>query len=407
MPNILDYLQWRADVPFSVSPFNEVDCLVFSEMVFADLNGIVPGSTTEEGVSVSEAGKAYFKRYPKDDVKLGLIVPSEIRVLLRRMAGSERYGELLLSAFVDRIDESVQKQFAAITVRLDKKHIFVAFRGTDDTLVGWKENFNMSFLEAIPAQLDAVAYLERVAKAHPRAQILVGGHSKGGNLAIYAAAHANKTVKKRIEKVYSLDGPGYRREVVQSEQYQEIQSRICNIIPQTSVIGRLLEHDDHYTVVHSSASGLWQHDGFSWQVSAKGFVPAPALSKESEMIDRSLKKWVDGMTPEQREEFVDALYNILTTTNAKTLMELTQDRNWLWKLMSASDPQDRKTVLGALTHLTGEAGRIWAERVLPALLKGKKLEELPVVSLPTKIKSRSSVKQGETKAAPTVKAKKK
>ena len=311
------------------------------------------------------------------------------------MGKSARYGSLLLSAYEDHTDEGTQKQFAAVTVHLDPEHIYVAFRGTDDTLVGWKENFNMSFLNAIPAQLDAVAYLERVAKAVPQANIYVGGHSKGGNLAIYAAVYCNRAVKSRILHVYSNDGPGFRPQVIQSEEYKEMQERISKIVPQSSVVGRLLEHDERYIVISSRASGLWQHDGFSWEVGPYAFVPAPALTKESQVIDRSLRKWIGEMSAEQRQELTDALYSILTTTNAKTLTELTQDKYWLWRLISESDPHSRKTVIAALAQLTGETGKAWVEGKLPPSAKGteksEKGEKLKMPS-PAKLLSKLSPK---------------
>jgi hypothetical protein len=374
--NLMDYLDWRGDVPFSVSPFNEVDNLIFSEMSFIDLEGILPERVAGGWMSLREAVERYFERHPDDGVGLGLIVPAAIRDMLRRMAQCPRYRDLLVGGYVNTIDENVQKQFAALTVQIDERTLYVSYRGTDDTIVGWKENFNMSFMQAIPAQLDAVSYLNHVAADTCHPCLIVGGHSKGGNLAIYAAIHCEEAVKSRIVAVYSNDGPGYRREVLDSKAYREMADRIVNIVPQSSVIGRLLEHDNKYTVVYSPSSGLWQHDGFSWEVKGTAFVSAPALSAESEMIDRSLKKWVADMDEAQREKFVDSLYRVLTATNAKTLTDLTRDRNWFWRLMTSSEiSESRKTVMAGLSQLTGEAGRLWIESILP-ILKNKKLPDL-------------------------------
>ena len=371
MANVMDYIDWRGDVPLSVSPFNEVDCLAFCLISFIDLGGILPERAADGVITLEQAVARYLEAHPEDEVSLGLIVPPQTRPLMRAMAASERFRHMKLRAFVDHIDENVQKQIAAMTVEPDDESIVVVFRGTDDTLVGWKENFNMSFLTAIPAQREAVAYLESVARDLPDRRILLGGHSKGGNLAIYAAIHASEDVKRRIVQVYSNDGPGYRREVVDSPEYQGMHDRIVNIIPQSSVVGRMLEHGERYTPVQSTATGLWQHDGFSWEVKGTAFVAAPSLTQDSEMIDRSLKKWIADKSDEQLEQVVDSMYRILTATNAKTLTELTRDRNWFWQLMSSSDPQSRKTVFSALSQLTGEAGRLWLERVLPMIIKTK------------------------------------
>lgn len=392
MANILDYLDWRGDIPFSVSPFNEVDNLVFCEFCFIDLEGVVSERVADGGMTIGEAVAHHFKKHPDDNESMGLIVPAEIRVLLRRMAECPRYRDLRVAGFVNRIDEDAQEQFSALTVELNENELFVVFRGTDDTLVGWKENFNMSFLEAIPAQREAVAYLNQVAAdtTHPR--IFVGGHSKGGNLAIYSAIRCEEAVRSRIVQVYSNDGPGYRREVVDSDAYRVMADRIVNIIPQSAIIGRLLEHDTQHRLINSAATGLWQHDGFSWEVKGNVFVEAPALSQESEMIDKSLKKWIADMGTEQCEQVVDAMYRVLTATNAKTLTELTKDRNWFWQLMSQSDAQSKKTVFTALSQLTGEAGRLWVESVLPTLIKSPKGKEHEVATgVPEPPKKKSSV----------------
>lgn len=375
MANIMDYLDWRGDVPFSVSPFCEVDSLIFAEFSFVDLNDIVSSRACDEGVPLSLAVARYFALHPDEHEKLGLIVPSQIRPLVYRMAECARYRDVKIRGFVDHIDENIQKQFAAMTFELSEDELYVVFRGTDDTLIGWKENFNMSFLAAVPAQLEAVAYLNDIGANTTHSRIFVGGHSKGGNLAIYAAMRCEETVRERIVRVYNNDGPGYRREVVESDAYRAMKERTVNIIPQTSVVGRLLEHNEQYTVIQSTASGLWQHDGFSWEVKGTSFVPAAALTQESEMIDRSLKKWIAEMSDEQCEQVVDALYRILTATNAKTLTELTKDRNWFWQLIGSSDPQSRKTLVNALSQLTGEAGRLWLESMLPSAMKARKNDD--------------------------------
>ena len=401
MANILDYLDWRGDVPFSVSPLNEVDNLIFSQLSFIDLEGILPARVSAGSMPLHEAARRYFEVHPDDNESMGLIVPAAIRTLIRRMAECERYRDLQLAGYVSIIDESIQKQFAALTIQIDERQLYVTYRGTDDTLVGWKENFNMSFMQAIPAQLDAVAYLNHVATDTTHPHIYVGGHSKGGNLAIYAAIHCEEAVKPRIVKVYSNDGPGYHREVIESEAYRTMADRIVNIVPQTSVIGRLLEHDECYTVVQSSATGLWQHDGFSWEVKGRKFVDAPALTPESERIERSVKKWIADMDDAQRQAFVEAFYHVLTSTNAKTLTDLTRDRNWFWQLMTNSElSESRKTVMAGLSQLTGEAGRLWIDE-----LKAKKAEGTePKQGAESAKKTVVKIKKPTTSTAPKAKS---
>lgn len=370
MANIFDYLDWRGDIPFSASPMNEIDNLIFSELCFMNFTDIVSSDVAAEGIPLRLASQLYSQLHAKDAPSMGLIVPADIPVLMRKMAETERFRNLLLRGYVDRIEEDTQKQFAALTIEISEDELYVAYRGTDDTIVGWKENFNMSFMQAVPAQLDAVEYLNRVASNTKHKKITVGGHSKGGNLAVYASICCDECHKSRIVKVYSNDGPGYRREVVESEAYKSMENRIVNIIPQSSVVGRLLEHTDQYRVVQSNASGLWQHDGFSWGVLGTQFVAAPKLTADSERIERMVKQWIDEMDETQREKLVDSIYRVLTSTNAKTLTDLTRDRNWLWHLLTDNELSDsRKTVIAGLKQLTGEAGRVWIGSVLPAKSK--------------------------------------
>jgi hypothetical protein len=219
----------------------------------------------------------------------------------------------------------------------------------------------------VPAQLEAVRYVDAVMARCPHRRVTLCGHSKGGNLAIYAAVHCKEEYKNRIVCVYNNDGPGFRKEFLESPQYCEMQRKIRTLIPQSSVVGRLLEHDENYTVVKSTAEGLWQHNGFSWEVMGGSFVLEGELTRESRMIEQSVKKWIDSMSEQDREAFVNALYRFLTTTNAATLTELTSERTWLIKLLRASDAETRKTLFGGLAQLTGEAGRLWAETILPAI----------------------------------------
>jgi hypothetical protein len=180
--------------------------------------------------------------------------------------------------------------------------------------------------------------------------------------------------------VYSNDGPGYRREVIDSPIYRHMEGRIVNIVPQSSVVGRLLEHDEHYTVVQSSATGLWQHDAFSWDVLGTRFVEAPTLSKDSQRIERAVKKWIAEMDDAQCERFVDSLYGVLTSSNAKTLTDLTRDRHWFWQLMTNTElTEARKTVMAGLSALTGEAGRDWVES-LKAKREPENAENAPAVA---------------------------
>ena len=370
MANLLDYMNWRGDLTFAASPLNEVDNLIFSKMTFIDLQNILPLCGSGGTMALGEAARLYAVASELKRPDMGLLVPKEIHDMFLQMGKCDRFRHLLLSDYINQIETEAQVQFAAVTVFLNTDEMYIAFRGTDDTLIGWKENFNMSHVEAVPAQRRAVEYVNAVMARCPHRRVYIGGHSKGGNLAIYAAVNCNEEYKDRIVQVYNNDGPGFRHEMIESTAFLQMQDRITTLIPQSSVVGRLLEHNENYRVVKSNAAGLWQHNGFTWEVMGDHFIPEAELTKESRMIEQSIKSWIDSMSSEAREAFVDALYRFLTANNAATLTELTADRTWLLKLMKESDAETRKTVFGGLAQLTGEAGRLWMETILPAL-RGK------------------------------------
>lgn len=220
----------------------------------------------------------------------------------------------------------IEQQFAALTIDLGNGSIYISFRGTDDTIVGWKEDLNMGFLEEIPSQKQAVEYVARVARQYSDKTIRIGGHSKGGNLAVYSAAKSSGEIQERIVAVHNNDGPGFAWDISETRGHKRIASRIHTILPQTSVVGMLMEHEKRYQVVHSTYDGLYQHDGFSWQVLGTQFVHLDDFSREGKLVDETLSSWADSLNTQQREALADALYSVFTASGAKTLSELTEEK---------------------------------------------------------------------------------
>ena len=280
---------------------------------------------------------------------MGVLVPEKIIPLLQQAAASRRFGAMGVNCMVDRLDFRGECQFAAVTFLLEDGRVYVAFRGTDDTLVGWKEDFNMAFLDSVPGQRLAAEYLKAAAAQYKGRPLLVGGHSKGGNFAVYAALNAGKRVQNRLERVYNNDGPGFKRSVLEREEYLAIRDRITTIVPQSSLVGMLLEHEERYTIVHSSQKGAFQHDGFSWEVLGTGFIHLEEITREGRHINKIVRDFVNGMTEEKRAQFADALYTVLTCTGAKTLTEL-RDDGWktaaaMARTMKDMDKETRKMLL--------------------------------------------------------------
>lgn len=314
MASIFDYLTWRGDVPLHTDPFNEVDNLVLSELAYADFRSTVPQDGGE--ISIQEAARGFFARHAREAVLSEKGFTAKAPLLMEDMAAGARFGAVRLSHYVDESDPGRELQLSAVTFLLPDQSAYIAFRGTDGTLVGWKEDFNFSFLSETEGQRRAVQYLNRVGRAM-KGPLLVGGHSKGGNLAVYAAAFCDREIQDRIQTVYSNDGPGFRQETVETAGYLRILPRIRRIIPDTSVIGMLLSSKAVPHVIKSSASGILQHDGFTWQVRRNRFEET-ALSGAGEVIGQALGGWLEQMDDETRSSFTQTVFSLFEATGMDT-----------------------------------------------------------------------------------------
>ena len=321
MGNIIDYIKWRGDIEIKYDGFNEVDNAILSRLSYFDFSNCF--NTYKEELLLDEAYGEYSKLFPQEKN----ILWKDDDQLFPLMALSKRYQNLKLTRFVNRIDINEQKQFSVITIILPDNTIFISYRGTDNTIIGWKEDFNLSFQDNVPAQLESVKYLNEIAKAYPNIKIRLGGHSKGGNLAIYAATFCDDSIKKRILAVYNNDGPGVSKSISQKDNYKEMVNRMHTFIPQSSVVGKLLSHEEDYTVVESTQIGIMQHDIFSWQLEGTHFNYLDNVDNGSIIIDNTLKDWLNEMSEEERGKFIDTVFGLLTDTNIKTFSDM--KKNWL------------------------------------------------------------------------------
>ncbi len=352
--SVYDYLNWRGDIGFDVIPPNEVDNLIFSIISYIDFDGVVEEELGQKKPPVLlSTTKSYLGTKHGKIQNLGLFIPREVVTLLVRAAKTQRFGLCRPFCYANRICDNQQKQFSAVSFMLPCGDTFVAFRGTDDTLVGWKENFNMCFMQPVPAQIEALEYLELVA-SKTSGKIYLGGHSKGGNLAVYSAVKASYAVRERIAAVYNNDGPGFDREFIDGDDYREMSERIHTIVPQSSIIGMLLEHEERHIVVKSRSSGLLQHNGLSWDVMGGSFIKLDSVDEGSKNIDRSLKQWLASIDPQKRESFVDSLYEALTATNAKTLSDLSSDKIKLIKAWNSLDAETRANLMKCINLIRGK-----------------------------------------------------
>ncbi len=354
MGTVYDYLTWRGDLTMRAAPFCEVDSLILSMFAYLDMQDIVPAPGEEGELSVWAASKAFLERYPDPKKsKMGVLIPKDIVKMMRAMRSTKRFGTLKMSGYVNLIDPETELQFSAVTFLMADGTAIVTYRGTDDTLVGWKEDMNMCFLPVVPAQIKALEYLKNVAKEH-KGKLILTGHSKGGNLAVYAAVHSDAAIRERITAVYSNDGPGFGKNILDDPDYREIRPRICNLVPQSSVVGMLLEHDENFTVVKSrQKSGFLQHNGLSWEILGNSFVHLKDVTSDSRKLDRTVNQWIRDMTPEQREEFAEAVYQLFSVDGAQTLTDLVAARKKWFSHTKSLDPKVHETIQKMLSELIG------------------------------------------------------
>ena len=324
MANILDYIAWRGDLSFRFSPLNPVDNIIFSQLSYLPFTGIIPGPKDGEGISMGQAAEIFAVRL-RDNALQGDVLFKDDAALIEALGKSHRFKDCELHSFVNYVDAEQEKQFSALCINIGV-YTFVAYRGTDISLVGWKEDLNMCFSDTVPAQLEATAYLEEVA-ARKRGMMYLGGHSKGGNLAVYAASSCNRKIRRRVIRIYNNDAPGFHRNLIASEGFRKIRSRIYSFIPQFSVVGMLFHQGCDYQVVKSSSTGLLQHDLYSWEVIRNNLVLLDKISRESDFINKTIKEWLGGVDYEKRQQFIDALYTILSAAQVENITELGAD--WL------------------------------------------------------------------------------
>ena len=369
MAVLQEYLDWRADVPFSVSPFNDVDNLILATFAYTDFDGIVPCSG--ETVSLDVIHSTFFQKHRREDIPDHGPQIERAPLLMDGMLSGARFGTLRACRYINEIDTDKSAQISAVTFLLDDGTAYVAFRGTDSTLAGWKEDFNLSYLSETPGQLRALKYLEETA-AEISCPLRVGGHSKGGNFAVYASAFCS--AQDRILSVYCNDGPGFRTETVQSDAYRRILPKLVSIIPDTSIIGLLLSSGAKSRVIRSSASGIQQHDPFTWCVRRDGFVRAE-LSEAGKIIDKTLDTWVDGMDDDTRKSFTDTVFSLFASTGAETFQEIGRKKARNAEVILANLfalPKDKQSELLKLARHLIQSGGQAAASELPDLFSGNK-----------------------------------
>ena len=318
MGNIMDYISWRGDLTFAQSPFNEVDNLILACFSYVNLDRI-PAVTRQKGIELKKLVKEFKKLHTIKELEADKSFIRLAPFMMFEMAESVRFGNCVIRNYVNEIVTEAEQQFSAVEIVLDDGTSYISFRGTDDTIIGWKEDFNLS-TGVVPAQERAVEYMQRISDK-ASGMLRVGGHSKGGNLAIYGSVMC-KSAHDKILEIYSNDGPGFSKEFQESPETAEMMPKIIRIIPEYSIIGTLLEHEKQPIIVASTSRGLLQHDGFSWEVQGPGLVRRDSLNKTALRFIEILHKWIDGMDTEQKRLLIEDLFATLQASGYENLSEV-------------------------------------------------------------------------------------
>lgn len=323
MGNIIEYVKKWGKYTFLEKPLNEVDSLVLCQLVYLHYEKFVPGiEKRNTPVSI----RSIYEHPERDRILDDYWYRENNKELFMAAAESMRFGSLKMNYYVNIINEDQETQFSAMTYVLEDKNIYVAYRGTDATIVGWKEDLNLAFSKPLHSQYLAVEYMEKVA-GYVAGDFYAGGHSKGGNLAVYAAMNCDERTRKKLIKVFNNDGPGFRPEIREQGNFQAIADRVAKFIPRSSLVGMILEDHCDYEIVESKGIGLLQHNTYSWKIEEDAFVRAKNMTGSKIMRDAALNEWILSLTEEETHAFVDTLYEVVSASEASNVFEFGAD----WK----------------------------------------------------------------------------
>ena len=363
MEHIVDYLKKNKDISFKDKPLGAVDALILAQFCYMKWEGLIPGlkDNNPEGISLLEMKEKMDpdyvfmdERYSKDNI-----------LLWNEMISGKRYRNMTCNYFCDRMDEDIETQFCAFVVFPEDDIPVVLYRGTDETILGWKEDFNMAFSKPVAGQRLALLYLQQVSlRLGDRFHIC--GHSKGGNFAVYAAMNVDKKTRDRIERIYDFDGPGFRPEVLKESHYNAIKSKLDKMIPQSSIVGMLLENHEDYSVVKSSSvGGVLQHNPYSWIVSGDEFSWEDDVKKSVRFKNNSLNKYVLGMDEEQIKLLGETVFDVIADSDVDNLLEIIEDpTKYLPKML-----KNAEKVESGKKEAFKEAGKTFYEQFVAELKK--------------------------------------
>lgn len=358
MAGIIEYSLMNAHKDFNTLPFSKVDGLIFAQLAYLDYDNFVPDKQLfARGITFSKISEqdGFDNLFPLERTARKNLL------LFNSMAYSKRYGKVRINYHENVFDPEKAIQFSATTFLFPDGSACVSFRGTDSTITGWRENFDMLYNDTVPAQLLSVKYLNKVA-SKIRGKITVVGHSKGGNLAIYASVMCSSKTKEKILEVQSFDSPGFTEDFVTSQKYLDMESKIVKFVPEESMIGMLLSDTDSYRIVKSEGEGIHQHDPFLWIVEDNDFITGEKIHTSARLVTNTFKEWMGNYNLQQRELFVDGIFDIIEATNAQRAESfidwsenLRENSSLFFDTIKDLDPELRSFMLKVLGNILPSA----------------------------------------------------
>lgn len=384
MKNMLDYIKEFGHVSFEERAFSEIDALVLTELEYLPLEKVVPSDENGENfVTVKEIAE-YMQEHKQELFDENpMMITQERHEVSQVIADAPRFQSLKFFGVVSEWDKDTTKQFAAITVEVEPSVRLVVFRGTDDTLIGWKEDFLMTYSPLVAAQTDAKEYLAKQASLWD-GDLMISGHSKGGNLAIYAAATQVEDVQLRIVDIFCFDSPGLYRSVLETKGYQNIVPLAMRYIPQDSLVGLMLESEVPYVIVKSNATGAMQHSAMTWEIEDGQFIKMEKLTKNSQLNDQTFKKWTESVSDEELELFWNVFFELLFSVGIDTVNDLYGEfMHYVQEFLKAAgnmDEEKRELLTRIALLLVSTRFEVWKDSLdMSELVQF----EMPELKLPT------------------------
>lgn len=367
MADLFDYIKWRGDIEFSYSPLNAIDALIFAQISYINFDNLIP-TDFDSAISIKDLSNVFFDSEDfSQRINLGVVINPKTIDLFSEVAKTERFKKIKICGYKNKYSKEKEEQFCAFSAIFDD-FILAVFRGTDDTVIGWKEDFNLAIEKDIPAQMDSLKYLNELQKSDffkKTKKLKIAGHSKGGNLAIFSSANFDDF--DSIQEVFNFDGPGFSKETLESKNFKRIKTKVKNFYPQCSIIGMLFEHFPDFEIVKSTEKLLMQHDPLSWQVFSKIFDTTDKFDSFSIFIEKTFNDWVSTLSTENKTQFVETIFDSIAESKAKDFSEFSEHlhRNLLSvvKNIFEQDSDTKKINLETIHSLVKNAGENFPELI--------------------------------------------